>query len=210
MQDVTVTTPGAQNAMCMVYIKGLRYRFYPPQTTKVPQADDDVIVDCLAPGNRRKKVTIDPDMSVYGFFNIANAGIGAAWDILSGAMFLYPRTIEIDFRDVPVRPMPLPTYNNPDIIQPEEHDLEEFLPGEPYLNSDKNKPVYKLRRRQVASEMPSGNDDVVVQGKGDLMSVIQDLRSEIDPVIQTSPVVVSPAVEDGKSDNAPLPLFPVE
>lgn len=211
MREVTIVTPGAQNAVCTVFADGIRYRIHPPQTTRFPQSKEDLIVDCRAPGNRRKKVVVDSDSSVYGFLNIANAGIGYAWDLLSGAAYIYPRQIVVDFTGLEIRPLPLPAHNNPDIKQPHEYDLEEFLPAHPRLNSDKYAIQHQLRRRQIEGEeaFTEQADEPAPQGKGDLMTVFQDLRNEIDPTVsQPAPAAPTPDSEgDGASTDAPVPLF---
>lgn len=219
MRPVQIVTPGAQGAVCNVYANQLRFKVRPPEIIRLPQSRKDLKLDCRAPGNRRKKIMIDPDLSVYGFFNIATAGFGLAWDILSGAMFIYPRVIEVDFTDVGIRDMALPAHNNPDIKQPEEYELEEFLPGYPVLNKDKYAPVSKLKRRQMPGgdtrNAAMGEESFAPQGKGDLMTVIQDLRNQIDPTITgaqessgnaVGPIEGTGSLQDG-SNGAPIPLY---
>ena len=52
IQDLTVLTPGAEGAICNVYIEKLHYRFRPPQTVSISKSRQDMVVDCVAPGNR--------------------------------------------------------------------------------------------------------------------------------------------------------------
>ena len=201
IQDLTVLTPGAEDAVCYVYVDDLRYEFFPPQTVNIYNSKEDLVIDCLAPGNRRKKVVIEPEINKKVAGNVATGVVpGATWDYTSGAMFKYPIVVEVDFTGMAVSPEPLPAQNNPDIKQPEEYDLEEFSPGSPRLNSDRYAPTLEIRKRT------RGNGSSVVskpittapgaQDKGDLQSV-PAAESSIDPGVTPS----------GKG---PVPLYPGE
>lgn len=205
VQDVKFETPGAQNAACSVYVEKLKYRVKPPQVLNLYKSRKDLIVDCMAPGNRRKIVRIPMEIEDATAWNATNAGVGLPWDYASGAMFRYPDVIEIDFRDVPVVAPALPAHNNPDIRQPEEYILEEFSPGAPRMNSDRNAPPIEILRRQhVASGTASMGSNSAFsepaggsQGKGDLMEEAQGL-----------PADTSSMSSDGWG--APVPLIPGE
>lgn len=176
-QKLTVLTPGAENAMCHVYIDGLKYKFRPPQTQNIIKSDANLIVDCMAPGNRRREVVIKPQIEKSAFGNVFNAGVGAAWDYASKAAFTYPDTVYVDFTNMPLRSEKLPSYNNPDIKQPEEYKLEEFLPSTPRLNSDMEAPqtnTINLPPPQ-ASEPSQPPPPPTPKDKGDLMDVIKQL-----------------------------------
>lgn len=148
IQELTIETPGANDAVCYVYVDGFRYRFYSPQTISIRKTSQDLIVDCYAPGNRRKMVTIPPVMTNMMVGNIMNGIVpGTFWDVASGAAFKFPGVLEVDFRNIPLTPESLPAHNNPDIRQPEDYDLEEFLPGHPRLNSDKDLAPVTLQKR---------------------------------------------------------------
>ncbi|GJL84613.1 MAG: hypothetical protein DHS20C02_03880 [Micavibrio sp.] len=206
-QDVTILTPGAHGALCLVDVEGLKYEFRPPETIPVTKSKEDMIVDCRAPGNRRKVVTIESDISTLSIIGAP----GAPWDYASGAMFKYPETIEVDFRNIPATAMPLPAQNNPDIKQPEEYYLEEFRPGQPVMNSDRHVPAVQLHRRMEAEEdvyyPPYGRESdsgEKPQGKGDLMKVIGDLEGKSDPA------TAAPATPSGGDAYGPSQNYPVE
>lgn len=148
MHELTVRTPGAHGAVCNVYVEKMRYKFRAPETRNIFKSKEDLIVDCMAPGNRRKKVIIKPTIADSLPWNAPIAPIGVTWDYASGAMFDYPDVVEVDFTDAPARPADPPFQNMPDIIQPEDYDLEEFNPGTPRLNSDRNRSVITPRKRQ--------------------------------------------------------------
>lgn len=148
IQDITVVTPGAEDAVCYMYVDGLRYKFFPPQTMNITKSRQDLVVDCLAPQNRRRKVVIEPTLSEHAPLNVANGIIpGTTWDIASNSMFTYPDVVTVDFTSAQPMPEALPAQNNPDIRQPEDYDLEEFTSGLPRLNSDRGTTKPQLLRR---------------------------------------------------------------
>lgn len=180
VQDVKFSTPGAYGAECSVYVEKVRYIVHPPQTINIFKSKGELEVDCMAPGNRRRKVFIEPSVEDSSAFNLAHGGAGYAWDYASGALWRYPDVVEVDFTDAPTTGEELPAHNRPDIRAPEDHMLEEFSPGQPRMNADRYvQPVEILRRQKPAaagytpyedaaafSESSSGRD------KGDLMDAV--------------------------------------
>ena len=212
VQDITVLTPGAENALCYVWVDKIKYKVRPPQTTNVVKSKSDMTVECRAPGNRQREVVVASRIAKSTAWNVTNAILpGAMWDSASGAAYEYPDVIEVDFRNMKPRPQKLPAHNSPDILQPEDYMLEEFLPGDPRLNSDKFKPkiVPQLRERNE----PVGytdNDDAFMTGEGaedtysksNLESVIKSTL-DINPSNAPPVPVLNPAVNE-------QPVFPVE
>src|SRR5262245_50848499 len=97
IQDITVVTPGAEDAVCYLYVDDLRYKLFPPQTTNISKSYKDLTVDCLAPGNRRRRVVIEPTLSEHAPFNVVNGVIpGTSWDLAGNALFTYPDIITVD------------------------------------------------------------------------------------------------------------------
>jgi hypothetical protein len=147
IQDVRIETPGAENAICNMYVEDLRYKVRPPQTVNISKSMQDLIIDCQAPGNRRQKVVIKPQLSGLAK---AEAPLIAPfiWDVAAASAHKYPDLITVDFTYMPVKPEALPAQNRPDVKQPEEYPLEEFLPGRPRLNSDGDELPFQLQRRE--------------------------------------------------------------
>lgn len=213
IQDVKFVTPGATNASCDVFVEGLKYHVNPPQTINLFKSKEDLVVDCKAPGNRRKVVYIKPQIETSAAWNAATAGAGLAWDYASGALFRYPDVVEVNFTDTPVRDQALPAQNAPDIKQPEEYDLEEFSPSWPRMNSDKHEPPVEIIRRgssQKNAAMYHPDDETAAfsepahngGGKGELMQVIDGLGDEMNPAQP------APAADD--ATYGPIPLIPGE
>ena len=205
VQDLTIATPGAEDAICYVYVDGFRYRFNTPDTVTIKKNHKDLVVDCLAPGNRRKSVTVKPEVSNLIFANLANGLVpGAAWDIASGAAFKFPGVLEIDFTGIPLIPEALPAHNNPDIRQPESYSLEEFLPGMPRLNSDQYNETTVLERRRrkgAAKEFESHyiGTSPAPFSKGHLPDVPQRTANPSNS-----------GASQSSADAAPAPLYPGE
>lgn len=180
-QEITILTPGAEDAVCYAYVEDLKYRIHPPEKTIIFRSREDMRIDCLAPGNRRQEMTVSSEITKSGYYNAATVGVGALWDHASGALYTYPDVIEVSFVGVPTKPFAMPAHNNPDIKQPEEYKLEEFLPSNPRLNSDSDKVKNEIRRRNsggFSQDTYSGSDAFseqetysVPSGKGALRDV---------------------------------------
>lgn len=179
-QPLTIRTPGAKNAVCMVNAANINYKFYPPQTRNIKKSNNDVTIDCMAPGNRERRVVIRPNIEDSFYGNVVNGMVpGGAVDYASEAMFGYPDVVNVDFSHAKPRPMPLPAHNYEDTLQPESYYLEEFRPGAPSMNADKfEKPIPLLRRAAPGSAEDSYSDEYHGAGsgdKGDLMRVMNAL-----------------------------------
>lgn len=207
--DVRVEAIGAEDAICYAYVDGLKFKFYPPQTINLPKSHNDMTLDCRAPGNRRVKKVIEPVLSDFAFGNVAGAGIpiadarapavagSVAWDALSGAMFKYPEVIYMDFTSVETKPSAFPAHNNPDIKQPEEYALEEFLPDSPRLNSDIGRTYEPPKKRgESSSNSEYGSDYILIDDGKDSKS---NLKNVINPSNGPSPKTAT---------GSPAPLYP--
>lgn len=199
VQDITIRTPGAEDAKCLMYVDGVRYRMHPPETTSIARTEEDLIIDCMAPGNRRKKVVIEPMYSDKAVGNVATAGVGLAWDYASGALYKYPDIVEVSFIDMPPGPAFIPAQNNPDIRQPEEYQLEEFSPSQPRMNSDRNKiPTQFLKRGGETVSSNQANDNAFSEnsgdsiGKGELQSIVDSYAGDLNPDGSIGPTPIIP------------------
>lgn len=205
IQDLTVETPGAQNAICYVYVDGLKYKFYPPQTINVKKSNSDLLVDCIAPGNRFVKATFPVEGSDLAIGNVVTGVVpGLAWDAASGALWKYPDVLLIDFRNVKPSLMPLPAHNNSDIGRPEDHKLEEFLPSEMRLNSDLDRVHEPLRKKEIAPPKGKYGTDYLKVDDG------KDNKSN-PPTIPSKDIInpsAAPTPQTPAANSAPAPLYP--
>lgn len=162
-QDVEIRTPGAQDARCTVYANKVRFEYFPPQKRSLPKSEEDLVVDCWAPGNRHREVVIKPTIEDSTYANVLNGAVpGTAWDYASQAMFAYPDVVTVDFTGMPLVPSKLPAHNNSDIKPPEDYYLEEFRPSTPRLNSDRFDQQEPIRRRVA----PGSEGDLYDNGFG--------------------------------------------
>jgi len=199
VQDITIRTPGAVDAVCYMYVDGVRYRMHPPQTTSIARTEADLVVDCLAPGNRRKEVVIEPKYAEKSVGNVVTAGAGLAWDYASGALYQYPDVAEVSFIGMPVGPALIPAQNNPDIRQPETYRLEEFRPAQPRMNEDKDvMPTQFLKRGETSAASTASDSGAFTEsggssmGKGDLQNVVDSYAGGLNPSASNGPTPLIP------------------
>ncbi len=219
IQDVRIETPGAKHARCNVYIEDLHYRYNPPETLTVVNTKEDMIIKCKAPGNRNKELVISPKVTSSTYLNVTNGILpGLGWDALSGAMYYYPDVIEVDFTDVRVKSMPLPSYNDPNIKQPEDYNLEEFKPTHSRLNSDRYETATPLKRRvfqkPIYSQSPYGVEPVapliteesvgIVEGSDASASAQTSVDAVINALKYQGAVITPVPVSDSAPSVAPV------
>ena len=71
MQKVTVLTPGTEDAMCMLKRPGLVYKVFPPETITINKNEEDMVVHCMAQGNRDKILIVEPEVSGTAMANLS-------------------------------------------------------------------------------------------------------------------------------------------
>lgn len=157
-QTVKIETPGANGATCAVNADGVLYRVNAPGNVFLTKNSADLIVDCSAPGNRRREVVVSPQVSQAFYWNAPLMPVAGAWDYASGAMFKYPDRIAVDFTGMDIKSAGLPAHNSPDIKQPEEYLREEYGASMPVLNADQSAEPVRLRLRSEASHDWEGEE----------------------------------------------------
>ncbi|NCC21443.1 MAG: hypothetical protein EOM26_03165 [Alphaproteobacteria bacterium] len=173
-QSITVETPGAENALCYIQSDEWRYTVRPPESVQISKAGDTLELFCKAPGNREKSVMIEPVSAETLLLNIGTALLpGLAYDRASGAMWVYPELVTVDFRDVPAQPMPMPARYADDLLPPLGSGLEEFRSGHPALSEDADRQTVPIRRRDEGT-----SDD----SSGALPGESTDFGRDVPPV----------------------------
>jgi hypothetical protein len=208
IQDIYVETPGADNSICYLYVEGLKYKAKPPQTIQISKSRENLMVDCMAPGNRRHQQFIQPDLSDYAYANIANGVIpGTAWDYAASTLYKYPEIITVDFTNTPVKMEEMPAQNRPDVKQPEEYSLEETLPGRPRMNEDRYKQQTEIK---VITDTPPPNAEPYMIEKTTTTTKDKgDLKKAINPAGKPSAAANASAKPATAATSAPSPLTPV-
>lgn len=128
-QDVTLHTPGASEARCIID-NGLRYPIHTGETVQIMRSFHAMEVDCYALGNRHQKITIPAGPNPWSAANVANGVVpGTAYDAASMGLYTYPDIITVDFTGVPVTGYELPDYHNKDAPNPYEAPIENMGPS---------------------------------------------------------------------------------
>lgn len=164
-QLVEVRTPGANDAVCYLDNGDTRHRVWSPGKVTLSKRPGDLVVECLADGNRRKTVTIEQQHSALTLGNAMNGFIpGMFIDHETGAMFEYPNVITVDFTEIAATKMPLPDYHKHLMENPELFGMEEFRPGRAALIRDKYEEGYELQKRDTSNRATYSEFTVVTQG----------------------------------------------
>jgi hypothetical protein len=148
VQKMRVETPGARNALCHIESDTWRYTVRPPQTVHISKSPDILAVNCMAAGGRNKTVMVKPSVEESVLLNGITGILPGLWfDHESGAMYIYPERVLVDFTEVAVAPPSMPQHHAPDLPAPRQSGLEEFRPGHPAMSRDKYAPAIPAPRR---------------------------------------------------------------
>jgi len=110
-QEVTLKTPGAAHAECTIDNGGIKYDAYTDQTINIRRMPNNLMINCLAAGNREKTVYVKRDVNDWVFLNVANGFVpGAAYDYFAGGAFTYPDVLTVDFTGQPIKPYDMPKH----------------------------------------------------------------------------------------------------
>ncbi|MCB1556716.1 MAG: hypothetical protein KDJ15_05320 [Alphaproteobacteria bacterium] len=146
-QVISVETPGAQEALCTLENRDMKYKVRAPKTLTITKSAKPLHVRCIAPGNREAQTVITPKTTDSIFLNTANGIVpGMIVDRHTAAMYEYPAVISVDFSQIAASPMPLPAYqqllnDNPNLIE-----LEEFRAGRSALQRDRYDRIPTLQK----------------------------------------------------------------
>jgi len=150
-QRVRVETPGANDAVCVLDNGDTKYRVWAPGEVLLSKRPADLIVSCVADGNRRKVVTIDPGHTATALGNAVTGFIpGLYVDYKTGALFEYPNLITVDFTDIPAVAMELPNYEKHLRDHPELFGMEEFRSRRSALIRDKYERDFVMEKREFS------------------------------------------------------------
>lgn len=150
-QEMTIETPGTENARCNLENRKFRYTVHPPRTFLLQRTKEPYRLECWAPGNRFIAATIQKTLSETYYLNITNAFLpGLAVDMASEAMFEFPNRVVVDFTGIQPTPMPLPEYQQLILKHPDLHGVEQFRPTVPYMQGDENRVIGPLQKNQRA------------------------------------------------------------
>lgn len=94
-QQVAITTPGADRAVChLTGGDGVSATVTTPGTVRLPKSKKDINVACDAPGLQPASGTLK---STYSKWSVVEYPLGYPVDAISGAMWVYPETFAVPF-----------------------------------------------------------------------------------------------------------------
>ncbi|PZQ44252.1 MAG: hypothetical protein DI551_10510 [Micavibrio aeruginosavorus] len=154
-QEITLATPGAYNAECNLN-NGVAYKMVTGQKTTIMRSHKPLMVDCYAPGNRRKAVMVDTEIHDWAYADVTTGVVpGATFDHFAGGLYEYPEVITVDFVGVPTPGFELPDYHNKDVPNPYEQAIEDYGPNHPRIVSDSQyMPRGVTKREQILDSNP--------------------------------------------------------
>lgn len=127
-QEITLKTPGTDNARCTLDNDINKWMVHSNQTIKIQRNDADLKLECYAPGDKYVSTVIDRDLNAWTIANITNGVVpGVSYDHFTGALYDYPKTITVDFSSVPGG-YPLPQYHGVGMQNPDDQNAETWGP----------------------------------------------------------------------------------
>ena len=127
-QDITLKTPGVEDAECRMNNGIAVWVLRSNQTVSINRHDEDLRVECYASGNREAHVIIDRNLNPWALANVVTGIVpGVAYDHFSGGLYTYPHVLTIDMG--PVRPYDLPDYMRTQGMDPSQQPIENYGPG---------------------------------------------------------------------------------
>ena len=156
-KEVTVRTPGAENARCLLDNGTVVVPAYTDQTVRLTKNYKDLKVTCQAPGNRQVERTFPWEIEGWAFGNVVTGIVpGVAYDTASKGLFDYPDEIVMSFSGMKANEYPLPAHMASDAVKSDNVVLEQFLPGRPRMQGDLDRTVPVVKKVDPASR--AGNN----------------------------------------------------
>ncbi len=149
-QNVTLRTPGAENARCYLENEDMKYVVETDETINIMKSPNDLEVRCLAAGNREKTIIVQREVNDWVAGNVATGVVpGAAYDYFSRGGFEYPEEIIVDFSEIPVTAYPLPKYHSDDLGHNNYYNrVERIGPTEMVTEQNRYNQTEQLHKKQ--------------------------------------------------------------
>lgn len=158
-QEVTLVTPGAWDAECTLD-NGVKYKVASGETFTIMRSNNEIKVDCYAPGNRRKQMIVESGGNSWAVGDVLTGIVpGVAYDHLSGGLYRYPEVITVDFVGAPVIGHELPAYHNKDTPNPYTQAIEGYAAGTLLTPADSGYLKRGIQRRDMSSVNPFSTGD---------------------------------------------------
>jgi len=163
-QDVTLKTPGAENARCHIENEDMKYVIYTDQTIEIMKSPHDLEVNCLAPGNREKSVMVKREINDLVAGNVVTGVVpGIAYDYFSRGGFEYPEVITVDFTGMKTKSYGLPAHYTEDLNENHINNrVVDMGPNEMITEGNRSQVFTELKKKEglYGEEISSGTVDV--------------------------------------------------
>jgi hypothetical protein len=148
-QKITMRTPGATEARCMIENEDMRYVAYTDQTIEIMHSPNALTVSCQAAGNRDRTIIVPSIGSSAALGNVVTGIVpGMAYDHFSRSAYSYPDEFVVSFEGMPVRSYPLPKYHNADLLNNNENNSTEYMgPTEIVTEETRQREPYVLGKK---------------------------------------------------------------
>lgn len=149
-QNITMRTPGATNARCLIENQDMKYIAYTDQTIEIMKSPHDLVIRCQAPGNREQTVHVKREINDWVFANVANGFVpGATYDYFSRGAFEYPDVFTVSFVGSPIKEYPYPAYHNADLKHYNDYGRVEYMgPTTELTNETRYKASTPLQKKE--------------------------------------------------------------
>lgn len=148
-QNITMRTPGATNVRCLLENEDMKYQIFTDETVEIMKSPHDLVINCMAPGNRQRTVHMKREINEWVFVNVANGFVpGATYDYFSRGAFKYPEEVVVSFVGVPVKEYEPPVYHNKDLKYNNDYGHVEYMgPNVAITNETRNHEPSTLEKK---------------------------------------------------------------
>ncbi len=170
--NMTVKTPGAENAKCYLENQDYKKVAYSNETVEVMKSPYDLVVRCTAPGNREKTVLVKRGVNGWIFANVVNGFVpGTTYDLMSRGAYDYPDTVTVDFTGEAIKPYPLPDYMAQDLANQNNGKIEYMGPGTVVSEKNKLDGSQELQKKEILYSDFLGFDSYEPSAQGNTTSL---------------------------------------
>lgn len=190
-QDITMRTPGATNARCVIENEDMKYHAYTDETIEIMKSPHDLVIRCMAPGNREQTVHLKREINEWVFANVVNGFVpGAGYDYFSRGAFKYPDEFVVSFVGAPIKENELPSYHNKDLKHNNDYGHPEYMGPRTIIgNEDRNYEQRELKKKEGQYGGSSDFDNANSSANSDLDAI----HRQYNPGVSSS---YDPAEED--------------
>jgi len=187
-KNVTMRTPGATNARCIIENEHIKYIAFTDETIEIMKSPADLAIRCMAPGNRERTVHMKREVNEWVFANVVNGFVpGATYDYFSRGAFEYPDEFVVSFVGVPVKENPLPSYHNKDLRPNNDYGHVEYMgPDVVITNETRNQPATTLEKKQDQYGGSSFDDSASSPTPSRSMRDLDSIHRQYNPGVSSS------------------------